>query len=219
VSRVLYSGTRNASSWAFRAWLALREQGLAFEETVVDIRQPQRFENLEKMGRFSPARAVPVLVDEELVIFDSLAIMEYANDIGGTSLLPSDAGTRARCRSLVSWQHAGLSGICSRLSFESAFYPDKRPLLPEENADAAGLFSVWEAELEKSGGPWLFGALTLADLAFVPTVLRIVSHNPDMDNWPRTGKWAKAVLSRASVREWLDAAERLPPVVLPDYRN
>jgi hypothetical protein len=67
VSRILYSGTKNASSWAFRAWLALREQSIEFEEIVVDIRQPQRKKNLDKVGMFSPPRAVPVLIDDVFV--------------------------------------------------------------------------------------------------------------------------------------------------------
>ena len=74
MNRILYSGTRNASSWAFRAWLALREGGVAFEERIVDIRRPQRFENLAKIATFSPPGAVPVLVDDETVIYDSLGI-------------------------------------------------------------------------------------------------------------------------------------------------
>src|SRR3546814_3026451 len=51
---LLYSGTKNASSWAMRAWLALREAGVVFEEEVVDIRRPQRFANLDRIGAFSP---------------------------------------------------------------------------------------------------------------------------------------------------------------------
>src|SRR5690606_12410195 len=99
--RILYSGTKNASSWAFRAWLALREMNIEFEERVVDIRMPQRIENLGRIAEFSPPGAVPALVDDGTVIFDSLAIMEYANDLGGGCLLPPDAKARAHTRSLV----------------------------------------------------------------------------------------------------------------------
>src|SRR5689334_4872936 len=103
MSRILYSGTRNASSWALRAWLALREAGVEFEERVVDIRRPQRLANLAKIAEFSPPGAVPVLVDGDTVIFDSLAIMEYANELGGGRLLPSDPKRRAHARSLLAW--------------------------------------------------------------------------------------------------------------------
>lgn len=219
--RTLHSGTRNASSWAFRAWLALKEAGIPFDEEVVDIRRPQRFANLERIRLFSPPGAVPVLVDDGTVIFDSLAIMEYANELAGGSLLPADTRERAHVRSLLAWQHAGLSGLCPRLSFESAFHPERRAMTDDEVADAARIFDVWEAELARSGGPYLAGALSLADLAFVPTVVRLHAHAPqsslDPARWPRAAAWMDTLLARGTVREWMEEARTLPPVRLDDY--
>ncbi len=103
MKRVLYSGNRNASSWAFRAWLALKEQDIAFKEIIVDIRRPQRWKNLAEIAHFSPPAAVPVLDDNGFIIFDSSAIMEYASELGTTPLLPSDIKARARARALVAW--------------------------------------------------------------------------------------------------------------------
>lgn len=221
MTRTLYSGTRNASSWAMRAWLALKEAGVDFDEEIVDIRKPQRFANLDRIRAFSPPGAVPVLVDDGTVIFDSLAIMEYANELANGALWPTDVRTRAHARSLLAWQHAGLSGLCPRLSFESAFYPDRRAMLAEETADAARVFSVWEQALTRSGGDWLAGTLSLADLAFVPTVVRLHSHVPaspiDPSNWPRAFAWMEALLARETVREWMDEARTLPPVRLDEY--
>ena len=218
MSRILYSGTRNASSWAFRAWLALKEAGIGFDEEVVDIRRPQRIANLERIRGFSPPGAVPVLVDAGTVVFDSLAIMEYASELADGALLPAEARERAHVRSLLAWQHAGLSGLCPRLSFECAFYPDRRAMTADERADAARIFDAWEAELVRSGGPCLAGTLSLADLAFVPTAVRLQAHAPDMAQWPRSAAWMEALLARASVREWVDEARTLPPVLLDGYR-
>ncbi|QFT55853.1 glutathione S-transferase family protein [Microbulbifer sp. THAF38] len=218
MERILYIGTKNVSSWAFRAWLPLRELGIEFKEQVVDIRKPQRFDNLRRIGEISPAASVPVLVENQSIIFDSLAIMEYANDIGGGNLLPSDPLLRARARSFLSWQHAGLSGLCPRLSFESAFYPDKRQMTQEEQIDAERLFRCWEQELSLSGGPYLCGDLSLADLALVPTVIRIYSHRPQMRSWPLTHQWIKRLLARESVEEWMSEARNLPPIILDNYR-
>ena len=217
MTRVFYSGTKNASSWALRAWLALREQGIEFEERVVDIRRPQRVGNLARIQAFSPPGAVPVLVDGDAVIFDSLAIMEYASEIGARPLWPTDPIIRARARSLFAWVHGGLSNLCARLSFESAFYADKRAMTAEEIAESDRLCAVWERTLAESGGPYLFGELSLADLAFVPVVCRIGSHRPILDGWPLSQQWCERLLARASVRQWLDEAEALPVVVLDDY--
>ena len=217
MSRVLYSGTKNASSWAFRAWLALREAQVVFEERVIDIRRPQRFENLNKIGEFSPPAAVPVLVDGETVIFDSLAIMEYANDLADGALLPRDAKKRARARSFLAWQHAGLSGLCPRLSFESSFYPDKRAMTFDERWQAARAYDAFETQLSTSGGPYLLGDLSLADIALVPTVLRLTCHTPSLMQWPGVDAWSRTLLERTAIREWMAEARQQPVVRLSDY--
>jgi glutathione S-transferase len=217
MSLVLYTGTRNASSWALRAWLALREQGIDFEERVVDIRWPQRHDNLARIAQFSPPAAVPVLVDGAHVIFDSLAIMEYASELGATPLLPADIHQRARARSLLAWVHSGLSGICPRLSFESSFYPKRRAMTADEVEQSDRLLQVWEQTLTDSGGPWLFGALSLADLAFVPVIQRIVSHRPGFGGFPLVQEWCLRLMARPAVAEWMDDARKLPVVEMDDY--
>ena len=148
MGRTLYTGTRNASSWAFRAWLTLKELDIEFVEEVIDIRRPQRWKNLARISEFSPPAAVPVLVDDGFVIYDSLAIMEYANDLSEGSLLPLDVKLRARPRSLAAWQHSTLGSICRCLSFESSFYPEKKELSSDEISGAEKIYSVWERELK-----------------------------------------------------------------------
>ena len=214
---ILYSGTRNASSWAFRAWLALREQNIEFQEFIVDIRRPQRWQGLSQLGEFSPPAAVPALVDDGFVIYDSSAIMEYANELGDVSLLPQNVKLRARARSHVAWQHSTLGKICSGLSFESSFYPDKKALSFDEKANAEFLYSVWEKELTDHGGPYLIGDYSLADIALVPSVLRLTSHHIVGAKWPLTSKWAKRLLARPLVKEWLEEAYKLPPIYHEGY--
>jgi len=200
-----------------RAWLALREQGIAFEERIIDLRRPQRLKQLAAVGEFSPPAAVPVLVTDTTTVFDSSAIMEFASEVGEQPLLPADMQLRARARSFVAWQHSGLSGICPRLSFESSFYPDKRPMTADEVADCNRLFSATENELATRKGPYLLGCLSLADLALAPTVVRLNAHQPEFRDWPLTREWFEAVLSRESVREWLADARQLPHVWFDDY--
>jgi len=213
----LYIGTRNASSWAMRAWLALKASGYAFDEELVDIRRPQRFRNLARIGTFSPPAAVPVLDTGRTVIYDSNAIMEFANDVFGGGLLPRDTEARAAARSLVAWQHAGLSSLCRRISFESAFYPVRRPLTDAEQRECGRLFHCYEAALRRYGGPWLFGTLSLADFMHAPTVARLGRHAPDTSAWPTTRDWMRLLLAHPLVAEWLDEADRLPHIWYDDY--
>jgi glutathione S-transferase len=147
------------------------------------------------------------------VIFDSLAIMEYASEIGDKPLLPADSRLRARARSLVAWVHSGLSGICGNLSFESVFFPAPRGMTPAELQQAQRIQAVWEDELAKSGGPYLLGDLSLADLAFVPVVQRLQAHGATAGQFRHVDAWIDRLLSRPSVVEWMGAARALPPVI------
>jgi glutathione S-transferase len=214
---ILFCGTKNASSWSFRAWLALKEAGLAFEEESIDLTEPARRQALERVGRISPSASVPALVEEDVVIFDSMAIMEYANERCGGLLLPENARARAVARSLLAWQHSDVGRLCPRLSFESAFYENKRAASLSEVADAERLLSVWSTCLTRSGGPYLMGPLSLADLSFVPTVIRIFSHAQVPKHWREVMAWIDALEHRPCVREWMAQASRLPPVHLPEY--
>lgn len=214
---LFYSGTKNASSWAMRAWLALREAKVEFEEVVVDIRRPVRFANLRSISCLSPSATVPLLLTGNAILFDSIAIMEFANERCGGALLPADPLKRAQARSLIAWQHAGLSKICSRISFESAFYPLKRVLTLLEQREAERLFAHAEELLQLSGGPFLFDALTLADLALAPTLIRLVRHNVELTRQPLAEQWARRVLDLPSVREWMDVADALPHIWFDEY--
>lgn len=219
MNRVLYTGNRNASSWAFRAWLALKEQSIPFEEVIVDIRRPQRWTNLAEIGQFSPPAAVPVLNEDGFIIYDSMAIIEYANELGGHTLMPADIKARARARSLASWQHSTFSRVCPCLSFESAFYPDKKILSADEIRAIEHIYNVWEASITQFSGQYLVGDYSLADIMFVPSVVRFTSHYKANERWPKVQGWINSLLSRPFVKEWLDEAQQLEPIYLPGYRN
>ena len=219
MARVLYTGNRNASSWAFRAWLALKEQDIPFEEKIMDIRRPQRWKNLQKIGQFSPPAAVPVLDDDGFVIFDSLAIMEYASELGQKPLLPSDIKARAKARSFVAWQHSTFGRVCPALSFESSFYPDKKTLSQDEVDAIEHVYGIWEESITYFDGEYLVGAYSLADIMFLPSVIRFHSHHAADKRWPRVQQWIASLLSRPYVTQWMEEANALEPIYLPGYRN
>jgi glutathione S-transferase len=207
---VLYIGNKNASSWSLRAWLALREKGVPFEERVIDLFGPDRGPTL---ARVAPSSQVPVLHHDDLVVFDSLAIMEYANDgFDGPPLLPADPRGRARARSLLAWMHSGFHELRKGMSFEGTFH--KNPVAAPDAAlrEAARLAETWERELTRSDGPYLLGPLSLADLTFVPVIRRLRAHGFPLPRYPRASIWATELMTRPSVREWMSVAESLPPV-------
>jgi glutathione S-transferase len=205
----LVIGNKNVSSWSLRPWLALREKGVAFEERVIDLGDPRRGADLRKL---SPQARVPVLIDGDLTVFDSLAIMEYVNEsFAGPPLLPKDPARRARARSFLAWMHSGMTGLREHASFEKTFFPEPIQIPPGTVGEAETLAAAWDDELARSGGPWLCGPLSLADLTFVPVLRRLRACRFDLSRWPRARTWADALWARSSVREWMEEAERLPP--------
>src|SRR3546814_19471708 len=117
----------------------------------------------------------------------------------------------------MAWQHSGLSGICARISLPISFYPLKRSLTDTECAEAARLFACLEETLQLSGGPYLFGRLSLADLMLVPTVVRLTRHHLDLASWPLSRNWSADLLDRVSVAEWMREADTLPHLWFDDY--
>ena len=219
LTRVLYTANRNASSWAFRAWLTLKEVNISFEDKQIDIRRPKRWQYLAEIGEFSPPAAVPVLVEDNCVIFDSLAIMEYANEIAGGILLPSDIKLRAQARSFIAWQHSTFGRVCSALCFEAAFYPDKRKLSPDEKMQIEQVYTLWNKTIVANGGDYLFGGYSLADIMLLPSVIRFTSHYPVKELWPEVQAWVKTLLSRPYVNQWLEEALLEEPIYLPGYHH
>ncbi|MEG2050014.1 MAG: glutathione S-transferase, partial [Comamonas sp.] len=111
----LYIGNKNYSSWSMRPWMLMRQSGIHFDEVRL------RFDSFAPDSQFkqqvlslSPIGKVPLLVDDELIIWDSLAICEYlAERFPEKHLWPQHASQRARARSLVSEMHSGFSSLRS----------------------------------------------------------------------------------------------------------
>ena len=179
----LYIGNKNYSSWSMRPWVLLRQAGIAFDEVKLrfDAFTPDsRFKT--ELARISPAGRVPVLVDADLVVWDTLAIAEYvAEKFPAKALWPQDAKARARARSVCAEMHSGFSALRSHFPMNvEASLPEVGERVLREQAgardDLARLVSMWSALLENSGGPLLFAEFSIADAFFAPVVMRIKTY-------------------------------------------
>jgi glutathione S-transferase len=201
------------STWSLRAWLALKLTGAPFREEMVPLDQP---ETRGALLRWSPAGLVPVLIDGGLVIWDSLAIIEYlAEGFPDAGLWPADRAARARARAIVCEMHAGFAPMRRSLSMNLKHdFPDKvHP--PEALAGVERMKAIWREALAASGGPWLFGAApSAADCAFAPVVLRFRGYGIPLD--PVGAAYVDRVLAWAPVRQWIAEAEA-EPWDLPDH--
>ena len=179
----LYIGNKNYSSWSMRPWVLLRQAGIAFEEVMV------RFDSFsgdsqfkQRLGAISPAGRVPVLVDDDLVVWDTLAIAEYvAERFPEAQLWPADRAARARARSVCAEMHSGFSALRGTFGMNiEANLPEIGALKlrdqPQARADLARIDEMWSELLDQHGGPMLFGAFSIADAYFAPVCMRIHSY-------------------------------------------
>lgn len=204
----LILGSKTYSSWSLRPYLALRHAGLAFEEVVIPLRQA---DSKARMLAHSPAGKVPALIHRtgphrapggDVTVWDSLAICEYAAELAPDARLwPEDAATRAHARSISAEMHAGFMDVRRNLFMDLGRTIDR----PERVAKAAGditrIQSIWADCLDRHGGPFLFGAFTIADAMYAPVVTRF-------QTW-------KVPLTEAS-QAYVDAIEALP--AMRDWR-
>ncbi len=176
----LYIGNKNYSSWSMRPWVLLRQAGIPFQEVMV------RFDDMAAQSAFrrtmaavTPVGKVPVLVDDGLVIWDTLAIAEYlAEQFPDRALWPADRAARARARSICAEMHSGFSALRSACGMNiEAKLPHIGALAlrdqPAVRADLARIVAMWSELLAQHGGPMLFGAFSIADAYYAPVAMRI----------------------------------------------
>jgi glutathione S-transferase len=179
----LYIGNKNYSSWSMRPWVLLKQAGIPFEEIKV------RFDSFDADSEFkntvnalTPTGKVPVLVDGDLVVWDTLAIAEYvAEQFPDQALWPRDKGARARARSICAEMHAGFTGLRGNCPMNiDASLADTGALIwrdkPAVRADVARLVAMWTELLAQHGGPLLFGNFSIADAYFAPVCMRLKSY-------------------------------------------
>jgi glutathione S-transferase len=205
VSLTLIIGNKNYSSWSLRAWLALAQAGIAFDEIRIPLSRP---ESKREILRYSPSGKVPCLIDDGLTVFDSLAICEYVNERHADGRLwPRDPATRARARAVASEMHSGFAALRTHMSMDiRASWPDKGAAaqrLDDVAADIARIQAVW-AECLAAGGPLLFGGFSIADAFYAPVVTRFATYGVALS--PQLAAYSDRILDLPAMQQWVAAA-------------
>jgi glutathione S-transferase len=206
MSRVLVFGNRNYSSWSLRAWLALKTAGVEFEEELIALDRPQ---TKAQILAHSPSGRVPCLIDGALVIWDSLAICETANEryVSG-ALWPDDADARAHARAVTAEMHSGFAALRTYMPMDIRSENHARGVeavqRADVSADIARIQTVWSECLAGSGGPLLYGDFTIADAFYAPVVTRFRTYGVDLP--PALAAYAARVFALPSMHEWVEAA-------------
>jgi len=207
----LFIGNKNYSSWSMRAWVLMRQFGIDFEEVMV------RFDGFspdsifkKRIGEISPAGQVPVLVDADLAVWDTLAIAEYlAERFPEIPMWPRHPAHRARARSICAEMHGGFSALRSACPMNiEARLPEVGALAwrdrPAVRADVARIVSMWSELLREHQGPMLFGHFTIADAYYAPVVMRLMTYNLPVP--PDISLYMARVAQLDGVRAWIDGA-------------
>ena len=207
----LYIGNKNYSSWSMRPWVLLKQAGIPFEEVMVRFdafSADSQFK--QRLGPLSPAGKVPVLVDGDLVVWDTLAIAEYlAEQYPQHRLWPAPTAERARARSICAEMHSGfqaLRGACM-MNIEASL-PDIGALAwrdkPAVRADVQRIVEMWSGLLDAHGGPMLFGEFSIADAYFAPVCMRLKTYALPVP--AGISAYVERVRALPGVRAWIDGA-------------
>ena len=207
----LIVGNKNYSSWSMRAWVLMKQAGIPFEETAL------RFDGFEAGSSFkravtqlTPTGKVPLLMDGDLAIWDTLAIAEYlAEQFPEKHLWPADRAARARARSVCAEMHAGFTGLRSHcpMNIEASLAETGALIWRDQAAvrsDVARLLAMWQGLLAEHGGPLLFGDFSVADAYFAPICTRLKTYALPMT--PTIAAYVGRVLALPGVQAWTEAA-------------
>jgi glutathione S-transferase len=197
----LYIANKNYSSWSLRAWVLMRELGIAFNEHLLIFGQVASWEHF---GKISPSRKVPCLVDGAIAVWDSLAIAEYLAE-RHAGVWPRDASARAWARSAAAEMHSGFSDLRHFCSMNCGVRVRLDDVPSGLACDIARIGALWNDGLEHFGGPFLAGRhFTAVDAFYAPVAFRVQSYGLTLDS--ACAAYASRLLALDAMRAWYASA-------------
>ena len=201
----LVIGNKNYSSWSMRPWMVLKGAGIPFDEIVIPLytgdADKQRILNVTRSGK------VPALVDGDITVWDSLAIIEYAAErFPDARLWPQDVAARAHARSISAEMHSGFMPLRNECGMNIHRPIRSKSLSDDAKANIARIQEIWTECRARYGGqgPYLFGAFSGADAMYAPVVHRFRTYAVDVT--PPVRAYMETMLANAAFKEWSDAA-------------
>ena len=203
----LYIGNKNYSSWSLRPWLLMRHAGIVFEEVKLRLSFADDSPFKHTLGTLAPTGKVPLLLDDGLAVWDTLAIAEYlAETFPQHALWPVERRARARARSLCAEMHSGFGALRNSfpMNIETAL-PEVGQRLLRESADAARdlqrIVQMWSSQLDDTGGPFLFGTFSIADAYFAPVCSRIRTYALPVPE--RVAGYIERLFALPAMQDWV----------------
>ena len=204
----LIIGNKAYSSWSLRGWLACKQSGLPFEEVVVPLYDAD-WDRRREGDEFAPSSGkVPILWDGDVVVWDSLAIIEcLADKVGRDKFWPEDEAARAMARSMAAEMHSGFANLRRKHSMNiRQVFPAKAPD-DDVHAELQRIMELWAQARARfgGGGDFLFGAFGAADIMFAPVITRFVTYQLPVARFAIP--YMDAVLNHRFMQDWIAAAQ------------
>jgi glutathione S-transferase len=198
--------SRNYSSWCLRGWLLCKFAGLDFEVEKAPLDDA---EVRAELLLLSPSFLTPSLTYGGIKVWDTLAIAEFLNEtLPDSGLLPGDAALRSLCRSISGEMHSGFANLRAALPMNlKADHPGFK-VWAGAQSDIDRVCVIWRETLARSGGPFLFGELGMADAMYAPVCTRFATYHVPLD--PVCAAYRDRILALPQMIEWT-AAARLEP--------
>jgi glutathione S-transferase len=210
----LFIGNKAYSSWSLRGWLAVKQSRLPFEEIVVPL-YDQDWDQRREGDEFAPSSGkVPILWDGDVVVWDSLAIIEYcAEKAGRDRFWPADDGARAMARSMAAEMHSSFQHLRREHSMNIRQQYPPRQLSEGATHDVARVYQLWAQARARYGGSgdFLFGEFGAADIMFAPVVTRLVTYSIPAPRFALP--YMQAMFAHPFMQDWIAAAQEEPWVI------
>jgi glutathione S-transferase len=214
MSLTLVIGNKNYSSWSLRAWIAMKAADIAFDEIFIPL---DHSDTKERIKRHSPAGKVPVLIDGDAVVWESLAIMDHlAERFPKAGLWPEEVKARAHARSIAAEMHASFAALRAHCPMNLWRPVERRELTPAVEHDVARITAIWRTARERHGrgGPFLCGAFGAADAMFTPVATRFRTYDVPCDKVSRA--YVEAIHDLPAFKAWRDGAFKETLVISHD---
>ncbi|MES1973433.1 MAG: glutathione S-transferase family protein [Pseudomonadota bacterium] len=193
----LITANRNYSSWSLRPWLLMRALGIPFEDRLEQFAKP---DNYDDFRRFSPSGQVPVLIDGDRTVWDSLGITLYLAE-RHPGVWPAEEAARAWAACAVAEMHGGFGAVRNDCTMNIGVRVTPKPASIALQRQVARLGELWAEGLSRFGGPWLAGKnFSAVDAFYAPVAFRVRTYGLDIG---RDGAaWVARILDHPAMREW-----------------
>jgi glutathione S-transferase len=205
----LIIGNKNYSSWSLRGWLAAKQSGLQFEEITVNISGEDWEEAKREMGEIQPSSGkVPILWDGEVVIWDSLAILEYlADKVGRDRFWPKQDAARGMARAMVAEMHSSYLPMRREMPMNVRRRFEGVDITDEAKGNIVRILGLWAEARARfgQGGPFLFGTFGAPDIFYAPVICRFLTYGIGVPGFAQA--YMQAVWEHEWMQQWIAAAD------------